>query len=98
VIGFLEQRTNVKFWVKLRKLSLHMKHGAFNTIPRANNKVCTANSQHTHDPSKLSHVGITNEESVHHFLRYQENYSLCIHSTRLNSQPSLLCGNTEAVM
>jgi hypothetical protein len=44
-----------------------------------------------------SHVEITNEDYVHHFLRYQGYYSIWIHSTRLNSQPSLLCGNTKAV-
>jgi hypothetical protein len=37
-----------------------------------------------------SHVKITNEDGACHG-------SLSIHSTRPNSQPSLLCGNIEAV-
>jgi hypothetical protein len=44
-----------------------------------------------------SHVEITNKDTVRHFLRYQGYCSLWIHSTRPNSQPSLLWGNTEAV-
>jgi len=31
-----------------------MKHGAFNMIPKANDKVCNANSQYPHDPRKLA--------------------------------------------
>jgi hypothetical protein len=46
---------------------------------------------------KSSHVEITNEDNAHHFLGYEGYCSLWIHSTRPNSQPSLLCGNTEAV-
>jgi hypothetical protein len=43
------------------------------------------------------HVKITNEDNAHQLLCYQGYCSLWIHSTRLNGQPSLLCGNTEAV-
>jgi hypothetical protein len=43
-----------------------------------------------------SHVKITNEDIAHHFLRCQGYCSLWIHSARLNSQPHLLYGNTEA--
>jgi len=43
-----------------------------------------------------SHVEITNEDDSHHFLRCEGYYSLWIHSTRPNSQLTLLCGNTEA--
>jgi hypothetical protein len=43
-----------------------------------------------------SHVKITNEGNAHHF-QYQGYCLLCIHSTRPKGQPSLLCGNTEAV-
>jgi len=34
---------------------------------------------------------------AYNFLRYQGYCSLWMHSTTPNSQPSLLCGNTEAV-
>jgi hypothetical protein len=44
-----------------------------------------------------SHVEITNEDKAHHFLRYEEYHPLWIHFTKPNSEPSLLCGNTEAV-
>jgi hypothetical protein len=37
------------------------------------------------------------EDNARHFLQYQEYCSLGIHSTRPNSQPSLLCVNIEAV-
>jgi hypothetical protein len=46
---------------------------------------------------EISHVDITNEDSDHHFVQYQGYCSLLIHSTRPNSQPSLLGGNTEVV-
>jgi hypothetical protein len=32
-----------------------MKHGAFDTIPKANDKVCDGNTQHPHDPRKLTY-------------------------------------------
>jgi len=38
-----------------------------------------------------SHVGITNEDSALHILRYQGHCTLWIHFTRPYSQPSLLC-------
>jgi len=41
-----------------------------------------------------SHFESTNEDGAHNFLRYR---GYCFHSTRPNSQPTLLCGNTEAV-
>jgi hypothetical protein len=44
-----------------------------------------------------SHVEIIDEDNAHYFLRYQGYCSLSIHLTRPNSQPSLLCGNTEAI-
>jgi hypothetical protein len=46
---------------------------------------------------EIWHVEITNEDSAHHVHRCQGYCSLWIHSTSPNSQPSLLCGNTEAV-
>jgi len=42
-------------------------------------------------------VNITNEDNAHHYLQYQGYCSLLIHSTRPNSQPSLLCGSSEVV-
>jgi len=42
-------------------------------------------------------VKITNEDNTHHFLWYQRYFSLWIHSTRPNSQPSLLFGHIEVV-
>jgi len=42
------------------------------------------------------HIKIINEEIVHHFLWYEMYCSLWINSTRPNSQPNLLYGNTEA--
>jgi hypothetical protein len=45
-----------------------------------------------------SYVEMTNEDNVHHVLRYQGYYCLLlIHSIRLNSQRNLLYGNIEAV-
>jgi hypothetical protein len=44
-----------------------------------------------------SHDEITNKDNAHHF-QYQGYCSLSIHSTKLNSQASLLCENTEAVV
>jgi len=35
-----------------------------------------------------SHVEIINEENAHHFLRYQEYCSRCIHSTRPTNRPT----------
>jgi hypothetical protein len=43
------------------------------------------------------HVEITNEDNPHHLLQCKGHCSLWIHSTRPNSQPRLLCGNTEVV-
>jgi hypothetical protein len=43
----------------------------------------------------MGDVEITNDNTLH-LLQYQRYYSLWIHSIRLNSQPSLLCGNSEA--
>jgi hypothetical protein len=43
-----------------------------------------------------SHPEITNEND-HHLLRYKACCSLWTHSTRPNSQPSLLYGNKEVV-
>jgi hypothetical protein len=48
---FLEQQTNIKFCVKL---SLEMKHGAFNMTPKANAEVCNGNSRHPRDPRKFT--------------------------------------------
>jgi hypothetical protein len=53
---------------------------------------------HIHTTRESSHVEITNEDTAHHFLRYQGYCSLWIHFTRPNSQPRLLCENTEAVI
>jgi len=91
---FLEQWISIKFCVKL---SQEMKHGVFNMIPNANNKVCDGNSWHPTAQESL-HVEIINDDNAHHFLQYQGYYSLLIHSTRPNSLSSLLCGNIEAVM
>jgi hypothetical protein len=73
-----------------------MKHGAFNMIPKANDKVCSGNSPLPHNP-KIPHVDIKNEDNVDHLLQYQGYYILLINSTRPNGEPSLLCGNMEAV-
>jgi hypothetical protein len=43
------------------------------------------------------HVEIMNDDIAHHFPWCQWRCSLWIHSTRPNSQPSLLCGNIQAV-
>jgi hypothetical protein len=63
---FLEQRINIRFHVKLgknaKKISLEMKHGAFSVISKAADIPTTQES---------SHIEITNEDNVHHFLRYQ---------------------------
>jgi len=44
-----------------------------------------------------SHIKITNEDSAHYFLWHQGYCSLWNHYTRPDSQPNLLCGDTEAV-
>jgi hypothetical protein len=41
---------NIKFCLKL---SLEVKHSAFNMIPEANDEVCDGNSRHPHDPKKV---------------------------------------------
>jgi hypothetical protein len=41
------------------------------------------------------HVEIANEDIAHNFFQYQGYRSLLIYSTRPDSQPSLLCGNTH---
>jgi hypothetical protein len=48
---FSDQRINVKFCVKL---SSDMKHGAFNMIPKAKDKVGHGNSRYPHEPIKLA--------------------------------------------
>jgi hypothetical protein len=77
---FLEQRINIKFCAKLRKnakkkVSLEMKHGAFNMIRKqeAKSPMVTADITMTRESS---HVGITNEDNANHFLRYQGYCSL----------------------
>jgi hypothetical protein len=40
--------------VKLGKLSLEIKCGAFNMISKANNKVFNGNSRHPYNPRKLT--------------------------------------------
>jgi len=52
-----------------------MKHGAFNVIPKANDKFATGKSD-IHTTQESSHVEITNEDNAHHFLGYQEYCSL----------------------
>jgi len=64
-----------------------MKHNGFSMIPKAYDEVFNGNSRHPQDP-KRSHVEITNENNVHHFVRYQGNCLLLIHSTNPDSQPS----------
>jgi len=59
---FLKQRINIKFCVKL---SLEMKHSAFNMIPKA---LETADISTTEESSR---VEITNEDNAHQILRYQ---------------------------
>jgi hypothetical protein len=56
---------------------------------------CNGNGRHPHDPWKLACRN--NKWHVHHFLRYQRYCSLWIHSTRSDSQLSLLWGNIEVV-
>jgi hypothetical protein len=49
----LQQRINIKFCVKLGKLSQKMKHGAFNVNPKSKDKLCDRKSRHPHDPRNL---------------------------------------------
>jgi hypothetical protein len=42
---FLEQPINIKFCVKIGKLSLEKKHGAFNMIPKINDKFYNGNNR-----------------------------------------------------
>jgi hypothetical protein len=78
---FLEQWISIKYCVKL---SLELKHCAFNMIPKTNDTVCNGNSWHPYNPRSL-HVKITNDDNAHYFLRCQGHYSLWIHSTRPNT-------------
>jgi hypothetical protein len=48
---FLEQQIKIKSCVKL---SLEMKHGAFNMIPKAKDEVSNGNRRHPDDPRKLA--------------------------------------------
>jgi len=89
-----EQWINIQFCVKL---SLEMKHRAFNVILKANGKVCNRNSWHPHNPRKVT-CWNCNEDNAHQFLWYQGYCLLSIHSTRPYCYPSLLHGNTEVVM
>jgi len=92
---FSEQRINVKFCVKLGKNV----RGTCAMLSEANGGEAMKKSSvfKCHERFKESwHVEITNKEISHHFVRYQGYCSLRIHSTRSNSQPSLLCGNVEA--
>jgi hypothetical protein len=45
------QLTNIFF---CQKLLLEMKYGAFNMIPKANDKVCNGKSPQLHNPKKLA--------------------------------------------
>jgi len=47
---FLEQQISIKFCMKL---SLQMKHGAFNMILKGDNEVYNGKSRNTHDSSKF---------------------------------------------
>jgi len=47
---FLEERVYIQFCAKSGKLSQEMKHGAFNMIAKANDRMCYGNSRHSHDP------------------------------------------------
>jgi len=69
-----------------------MKHGAFNMIPEAKDKVDNEDSLHQ-DPS-YSHIKITNEGNAQHSLGFQGYCSLLIHSTRPNSKPRLFYRNS----
>jgi hypothetical protein len=46
-----------------------MKHSAFNMILKANDKVFSGYSRHTHDPRSLQ-VEITNEDKALHYRQY----------------------------
>jgi hypothetical protein len=62
---FSEKRININFFFV--KLSLEMKHGAFNMIPKENTKVFNANIRHP-TAQESSHGEITNEDNAHYFL------------------------------
>jgi hypothetical protein len=58
-----------------------MKHGAFNMIPKLNNKVCLE-TVHIPTIQENYHVEITNEDNVHHLLPFQGQCSILILFTR----------------
>jgi hypothetical protein len=63
---FLQQWTNIKFCVKLGKLLLEMKYGAFNMMLKANSKVPmeTVNIPVTQESLPIK---ITNEDNTYDF-------------------------------
>jgi hypothetical protein len=81
-----------------QKLSWEMEYGAFNMIPKANDKVCDGKSWHPPQPKKAHMLKSQMKTVLITFFSIKDIYcSHWIYSTRPNSQPSLLHGNTEAV-
>jgi len=76
-------------------LSVEMKHGAFNMILKADDRACNGNSQHSHNPRKLT--------CQNHKWRQCSSLSsisrvlFTLNSFHKASQPNLLCGNIEVV-
>jgi hypothetical protein len=78
-----------------QKWSLEMKRGVFNMTRKANGKAVDNNDISKRQRS--SYDEITNEENSNHFLPYQRYCTFLIRSTRPNSQPGLLCRDTDDV-
>jgi len=87
---FLEQQINIKFWMKLGKNANDTYAMLF--------EVYVGESMEKSSVSGIngSKRGMGND-NAHHFLLYQGYWWLWIHSTKPNSQQSLLCENNEAV-
>jgi hypothetical protein len=92
----LEQRMDTKLCVKLGKSSLENKRGAFRMILKADDEVCNGNIWHPHDPRQLACRNqkwrqCSSLSSISRVLITLNSFY------KANSQPSILCGNTEAV-
>jgi hypothetical protein len=93
---FLEQRINIKFCVKLGNNASDTCALLFETYGGEAMKKSDVFEWHRRF-KEGPHVEIANEDKAHNLLQCQGHCSCLIHSTKSNSQPSLLCGNIGVI-